>query len=72
MRQYWQIDGDNNIFRTLRDAKHHIWNAYTLNECKKYLNNCNICRFVGGEIVSSVTIRVSEKGEVTYSRAKKL
>lgn len=72
MKNYWTIDGDNNIFRTLRDAKHHIWIAYTPNECKKYLNGCMICRHIGGEIVSSVTIRVNEEGKVTYSRVKKL
>lgn len=28
----YRIDGDNNMFATLREAKHHIYVAYTARE----------------------------------------
>ena len=39
------IDGENNIFKTLSEAKYHIYIAYTKNERVKYLNEACIVGF---------------------------
>lgn len=56
---YYQIDGDNNIFRTLRAAKNHIWIAYTQNERLKYLRGTSITKVVNDEAVTLTPIIVT-------------
>lgn len=71
MKNYWQIDGDNNIFATLSDAKHHVWLAYTPNERKAYLRNTQITHVVNEEVVSTVKIKIDDNGKESYGRAIK-
>lgn len=56
---YYQIDGDNNIFRTLKAAKDHIWIAYTQNERLKYLRGASITKVVNDEAVTMTPIIVT-------------
>lgn len=56
---YYQIDGDNNIFRTLRAAKNHIWIAYTQSERLKYLRGTSITKVVNDEAVTLTPIIVT-------------
>lgn len=70
---YWQIDGVNEIFRTLKDAKHHIWFAYTPAERIKYLSGSSITHWIGEEIVSTVAITLRDAGTLThYGKVTKL
>lgn len=71
MKRYWQIDGDNNIFATLSDAKYHIWLAYTPDERKKYLRNTQITHVINEQIFSTVEIRISDSGKPSYGRVIK-
>lgn len=71
MRTYYIIDGNNNVFSTLRDAKFHIWCAYTAKERIKYLQDATICKVHNDEIVSYTPIRIDEDGNVTYGKTKK-
>lgn len=71
MKKYWQIDGDNNIFETLEEAKYHVWVAYTPDERKKYLRNTQITHVTNEQIISTVDIRISDSGEPSYGRAIK-
>lgn len=66
MRNYWNIDGDNNEFATLREAKSHIWLAYTDKE-RKQLHNETITHVVKGVAVGLVIIYVDGNGKATYS-----
>ena len=72
MKHYWMIDGNNNVFRTLKDAKNYIWIAYTPNECKKYLNGNNICHVVNDEVTTVVEISVNESGKISFTKPRKL
>lgn len=56
---YYQIDGDNNTFRTLKAAKDHIWIAYTQNERLKYLRGTSITKVVNDEAVTVTPIIVT-------------
>lgn len=62
MKTYYQIDGDNNQFRSLRSAKHHIWIAYTQKERLKYLNGSSIVKVVNDEAVTMTPIFVTADG----------
>lgn len=67
----YRIDGENEGFRTLRDAKYHIWGAYTPNERVKYFGKepCYICG-IGrhDEIVSLTEIKVDENGRESFGK----
>lgn len=71
---YYQIDGDNNLFSTLRNAKDHIHFAYTDNEKLRYFGK-EICYISGvgrdGESVSLTEIKVDENGRESYGRTFK-
>lgn len=69
---YWTIDGCNDAFKTLDDAKYHCEIAYTEHERIKYLRNCEIIHVVNEEVVSSVTIKLTEDGKLSFGRIKKL
>lgn len=66
--KYYRIDGDNNTFPTLKDAKHHCWLAYTPRERRKYLNGSEIYQVRGDEVTSTTPIRVDDDGNLTYGR----
>ena len=65
------IDGENEVFKTLRDAKYHIWFAYTPDERIRYFGKepCYICG-IGShdEIVSLTEIKVDENGRESFGK----
>ena len=71
MKRYYIIDGDNNTFDTLRDAKFHIDIAYTPQEQKKYLHGTYIVGMQGDREISQTKITVTDKG-VKYGMTEKL
>lgn len=58
----YQIDGDQNVFRSLRAAKHHVWCAYTQEERLKCLNDASIVRIENEEVVTRTPIHVTTDG----------
>lgn len=58
----YQIDGDSNVFRSLRAAKHHVWCAYTQEERLKYLRNTDIVKIVNDAVVTRTPIHVTTDG----------
>lgn len=58
----YQIDGDSNVFRSLRAAKHHVWRAYTQEERLKCLNDASIVRIENDEVVTKTPIHVTTDG----------
>lgn len=63
MRTY-TIDGCNEMFLTLQEAKKHIWLAYTPKECIKELTDTCIVGWKDGEVHSLTAIRVITEREV--------
>ena len=57
---HYRIDGVNEMFRTMADAKHHVWVAYTQRERRMYLRGCMICKIVNEEVVSMTPIIVED------------
>lgn len=70
MRTY-TIDGCNEMFLTLQEAKKHIWLAYTPKECIKELTDTCIVGWKDGEVHSLTAIRVNKNGKVSYGRTVK-
>lgn len=68
---YYIIDGVNERFRTLKNAKHHIWVAYTQRERFKYLYDAYICKVVNDEVVTVTKINVTTDG-YSFSKPIKL
>ena len=68
----YRIDGDNNLFATLREAKHHIYVAYTAREAVKYLTGAVIACVRGEHVHTLTPIMVSDEGRVSYGRTRKL
>lgn len=66
MKNYWNIECDTNEFATLKEAKKHIWLAYTDKE-RKQLDNETITHVVNGVVVGLVVIYVNDEGKATYS-----
>ena len=58
----YQISGDNNVFRSLRAAKHHVFLAYTQEERIKYLNNTDIIRYENDMAFTRTRIYVTTDG----------
>lgn len=58
----YKIDGDNNAFRSLRSAKHHVWVAYTQEERMKYLRDSYISRIEKDNVVTMTPIIVTIDG----------
>lgn len=70
MRTY-TIDGCNEMFLTLQEAKKHIWLAYTPKECIKELTDTYIVGWQGENVHSLTAIRVNECGGISYGRTVK-
>lgn len=70
-KNYWAIDGDNNIFDTLSEAKYHCDIAYTPKERIKYLNNTEIYQIKNNELYSTVTIHTDDEGNLSFSKPNK-
>ncbi len=71
MKKYYQIDGDNNLFATLRDAKHHIYVAYTERERVKYLQGCYISCVRNEEVVSVTPIHIDAEGGYSFGKTRR-
>ena len=71
-RVYYQIEGEDGQFFTLRDAKSHVFLAYTKEERIKYLKGCSIFKLVDGEAVSETKIIVDNAGNYGFSKTIKL
>ena len=67
----WKIDGDNNVFKTLKDAKWHILIAYTPKERVKWLYGCYIIHTKKGEIHSLCRINIDMEGNYSFGKVKK-
>lgn len=68
MEKYYQIDGDNNMFATLREAKHHVYVAYTERERVKYLRGSNIVCVRDGEVRTVTPINIDNEGRYSFGR----
>lgn len=71
---YYRIDGVNESFKTLKDAKYYIWFAYTDNERIKYFGKepSYISGFHEDEWLTSTEIKISKEGKVSFGKAKKI
>lgn len=69
---YYQIDGEDEEFFSLRDAKHHVFMAYTKEERIRDLKGCSIFKWIDGEVVSETKIIVDDAGNYKFSRTIKL
>ena len=58
---FYRIDGEEQKFRSLRNAKHHIWIAYTPKE-RLELNGSNIIKIKNDKIETITPIYVTEDG----------
>lgn len=68
---YWTIDGINEVFESLKDAKWHVEIAFTNNERVKWLTNTSISHIVNGEVVSTVKISIDSDGNFKFGRIEK-
>lgn len=68
---YWTIDGINEVFESLKDAKWHVEIAFTNNERVKYLTNTSISHIVNDEVVSTVKINIDSDGNFKFGRTEK-
>lgn len=68
---YYIIDGINETFATLKDAKFHVYVAYTDKERAKYLRDTNICKVVNGETSTVTDILVDENGKYKFGKTVK-
>lgn len=64
----YTIDGCNEMFLTLQEAKKHIWLAYTPKECIKELTDTCIVGWKDGEVHSLTAIRVNKNGKVSLRK----
>ena len=63
------IDGENNIFKTLSEAKYHIYIAYTPKERIKYLNEACIVGFdTKNEYRSYTPIKIDDEGGYSFGK----
>lgn len=67
----YTIDGCNEMFLTLQEAKKHIWLAYTPKECIKELTDTCIVGWKDSEVHSLTAIRVNKNEKVSYGRTVK-
>ena len=58
----YQISEDNNVFRSLRAAKHHVFIAYPQEERMNQLNNTDIIRFENDVAGTRTRIYVTTDG----------
>ena len=58
----YKIDGCDEKFRTLRNAKLHVYLAYTQKERIKELKDSSIVKFIDGEAVTATPIIVTSDG----------
>lgn len=67
-KSYYQIDGVNEKFRTLYNAKHHVYIAYTPNERIRELYGTCITQVKKDEVISMTPVRIDENGGYSFGR----
>lgn len=70
-KSYFLIDGVNEEFTTLNDAKHHIYLAYTSEERVKYLSGTSIVHIKNDNEVSYTPIYIKKDGSYSFGRTIK-
>lgn len=70
MKTEYRIDGDDNRFRTLRNAKHHIWLAYTDKE-RQSLDGSYIIKSEDNKDVTMTPIIVTADG-YSFGKTKRI
>lgn len=70
-RNYYQIDGVNENFETLYDAKHHVNIAYTAKERIRELKGTYISHVRNEDVVSITPIYIDENGSYSFGRTVK-
>lgn len=69
---YYQIDGVNELFATLKDAKFHIYVAYTDKERAKYLPESSaIYKVVNGDVKTFTPLFVDDNGKYKFGKTVK-
>lgn len=58
----YRVDSENQVFRTLKDAKHHVFVAYTQRERIKYLMGGYIYGIRNDEYVTETPIIIDSNG----------
>lgn len=71
MNRIYIIDGENETFRTLHAAKHHVYIAYTKDERIKYLLNTSIVCIANDEAISETPIIIDEQGNYAFGKTVK-
>lgn len=72
--KYYVIDGCNESFRTLSDAKYYISFAYTSNERIKYFgkDTCYILGIDSRDEVRTITeIKIDDNGRESFGKTKR-
>lgn len=68
---YYKIDGVDDKFRSLRNAKRHVWIAYTHSERVKDLSGMRILKIVDDEVKTITPIIVTCDG-YSFGRTMKV
>lgn len=63
-QNYYQVDGIDIEFKSLKEAKHHCEHEFNLEEKIKYLDGAEVYNIVKGELYQVYVIRVDEKGNI--------
>lgn len=71
-KSYYQIDGVNELFKSLYAAKHHVYIAYTPKERIREISGTCITHVKRDEVISMTPIRISEIGAYSFGRTIKL
>lgn len=71
-KSFWTIDGINETFESLNDAKWHVEIAFTPGERMKYLRNTSISHIVNDERVSTVSVKIDDEGKFGFGRIVKI
>lgn len=69
---YYQISDEEQVFFSLRDAKHHIYIAYTSDERAKLLNGSSIVKYINGDAVTETPIYVDSCGKYKFGKTVRL
>lgn len=69
--RYYQIDGVNELFATLKDAKYYIYVAFTDKERAKYLPSSKITKIVNEQAVTYTPVIVDDNGKYKFGRTIK-
>ena len=72
LKSYWLLDGHDNKFPTLLAAKYECYLRYESWEALAYLKDKEISHFIDGRCISKVSITVSSRGYLFFSRPQRV